>query len=177
MPEGQKTSKIKEIKKTVSDVAEILHQIRIAGVQESFSNLMNTTKIAKEIIEDLRTPEMVKNIENFRLISENINETSAKIQNAVNRLEETGVIDEATGLIKSVKSSLDTFFTSDQGSVNGQDLREMTTSIKEMFKSMRSLVDELRITVAYSKKSGTIHNLEEAVKEVSSIHSDPTSYS
>lgn len=170
MQEGEKNSKIKEIKKFVSDVAEITHQIRIVGVQESFSNIVDTIEIAKGIIEDLKTPEMVKNIENFRLISENMNEASTKIQNAVKRLEETGVINEATGLIKSVKSTMDSFGNSDQGSINGQDLREMTTSIKEMFKSLRSLVDELRITVAYSKKSGIIHSIEETVKEASDIY-------
>ena len=149
---GEK-SKIKEFKETVSDVAEIIHQIRAAGVQESFGNIRDTTNVVKEIISELRTPEMIKNIENFRVISENINEAASKMQDAVKQLEETGVINEATGLIKSVKGTIDSFGNSDQGSINGKDLHEMSVSIKEMFKSVRSLVDELRITVAYSKKS------------------------
>jgi Ni,Fe-hydrogenase III large subunit len=177
MPEGQKTSKIKEIKKTVSDVAEIIHQIRIAGVQESFGNIMDTSRTIKEIVEDLKTPEMVKNIENFRLISENLNEVSTKMQNSIKRLEETGLINEATGLIKSVKSTVDSFGNSNQGSTNGHDLHEMIVSIKEMFKSIRSLVDELRITVAYSKKSGAILSIDETIKEVSSMRSDLKSFS
>lgn len=177
MPEGEKSSKIKDFKRTVSDVAEIIHQVRISGVQESFGNFQYTTNTVKEIIEDLKTPEMAKNIENFRLISENINEAATKIQNSIIRLEETGVIHETTGLIKSVKNTLDLFGNDDQSSTKGQELHEMSTSIKEMFKSIRSLMDELRITVAYSKKSGIIHHMEETVKDASSIRSDLTTYS
>ena len=172
MPEGEKSSKIKDIKKTVSDVAEIIHQIRISSVQESFGNIRYTTNTVKGIIEDLRTPEMVKNIENFRLISENMNEAATKMQDTIKKLEETGIINEATGLIRAVKSTMDLFGNYDQSSIKGQELREMSTSIKEMFKSVRSLLDELRITVAYSRRSGTIHSIEETVKEVSSIRSD-----
>lgn len=172
---GEKSGKIKEFKKTVSDLAEIIHQIRIAGVKESFGNIRDTTSVTKEIIEDLRTPEMVKNIENFRVISVNINEAATKMDNTVKRLEETGVINQATGLIKSVKSTIDLFGNDGTGSsINGHDLHEMSVSLKEMFKSVRSLVDELRITIAYSKKSGTIHSIEETIKEASSIRSDLT---
>jgi hypothetical protein len=131
---------------------------------------MDTAKIVKEIIEALKTPEMVKNIENFRLISENMNQSTTKMQDTLKQLEETGVINEAKGLIKSVKNTMDSFGGSAQGSINGQDLREVSTAIKEMLKSIRSLVDELRITVAYSKKSGTIHSIEETFKEASDIY-------
>ena len=170
MTEGEKTSKIKDIKETVSLVAEIMCQIRTPYVQGSFGKIMDAAKITKEIIEDLKTPEMVKNIENFRLISENINEVSTKMQNTLEQLEETGVINEAKGLIKSAKSTMDLFDGSGKSSINGQDLPEMSTAIKEMFKSIRSLVDELRITVAYSKKSGTIHSIEETFNEASDIY-------
>ncbi len=140
MTDGEKTSKLKEIKETVSGAVEIMHQIRSPGVQESFGNIMDTAKIVKEIIEILKTPEMVKNIENFCLISENMNEVTTKMQNTLKHLEETGVMTEAKGLIKSAKSTMDSFSCSDQ------DLHEMST-IKEMFKSIRSLADELRMTV------------------------------
>ncbi|MBI1829048.1 MAG: hypothetical protein HY222_01430 [Thaumarchaeota archaeon] len=141
MTDGEKTSKLKEIKETVSGAVEIMHQIRSPGVQESFGNIMDTAKIVKEIIEVLKTPEMVKNIENCRMISENMNEVTTKMQNTLKHLEETGTITEAKGLIKSAKNTMDSF------SGSGQDLHEMSNSIKEMFKSIRALVDELRITV------------------------------
>jgi len=141
MADGEKTSKLREIKETVSGAVEIIHQIRSPGVQESFGNIMDTAKIVKEIIEVLKTPEMVKNIENCRLISENMNEVTTKMQNTLRHLEETGVMNEAKILIRSAKSTMDSF----NGS--GQDLHEMSSSIKELFRSVRCLVDELRVTV------------------------------
>ena len=140
MTDGEKTSKLKEIKEIVSCAVKIMHQISLPDIQESFGNVINTAKIAKEIIEVLKTPEMVKNIENFRFISENMSETSTRIQNILKQLEDTGVMSEAKGLIKSSKSTVDSF----NGS--GQDLHEINVAVKEMFKSIRTFVDELKIT-------------------------------
>ena len=53
---------------------------------------------------------------------------------------------------------------------SGQDLREISTVIKEMIKSVRGLVDELKITVIDSKKSGAIHSIEQTVKDASDIY-------
>ena len=147
MIEGEKISKLKGIKETVSGAVEIMHQIRSFGVQESFGNIIYTAKIAKEIIEVLKTPEMVKNIENFRLISENMNDASTKMQNTLKQLEDRGIINEAKGLIRSAKYTMDSFGD------KSQDLHEISTAIKEMIKSISGLVDELKITVIDSKKS------------------------
>jgi hypothetical protein len=73
---------------------------------ESFSKIMETGVIAKEIIKALKTPEMVKNIENFRIITESINKSSTRMQNTLRQLEETGVINETRGLVQSAKSTL-----------------------------------------------------------------------
>ncbi len=141
MTEGEKISKLKEIKETVSGAVEIMHQIRSPGVQESFGSIIDTAKVVKEIIEVLKTPEMVKNIEDFRLISENMNEASTKMQNTLRQLEETGVMNEAIGLIKSAKGTMDSFGD------RSQDLHDISTTIKEMIKSISGLVDELKKTV------------------------------
>src|SRR6267143_4765922 len=109
MTDGEKTSKLREIKETVSCAVEIMHQIRSPGVQESLGNIMGTAKIVKEIIEVLKTPEMVKNIENCRLISENMNEVTTKMQNTLRHLEETGVMNEAKVLIRSARNTMDSF--------------------------------------------------------------------
>ena len=166
----EKTSKLKDIKETVAGAAEIIHLIRTPGVQESFDKIANSAKIIKEIIEALKTPEMVMNIEKLRLISENTNNTSTKIQSILKQLDETGVINEAKGLIKSTKSIIDSFIVNGESSINGQDLHEVSTAIKETFRSIRALVDELRITVTYSKKCGAVHSIEEAVKETYDIY-------
>jgi len=84
--EKRKTSKIREIKETASDAAEIMRQISNPGVLESLNKVKDTAKVVNEIIKGLNTSEMVKNIENFRLISENMNETSTKMDNTVSQL-------------------------------------------------------------------------------------------
>ena len=91
--EERKTSKLHEIKETASDAVEIIRQIGTPGVQESLNKVKETATSVNDIIQSLKTPEMVKNIENFRLISENINEASTKMQSTMQQLHETGVID------------------------------------------------------------------------------------
>ncbi|MFB5614852.1 MAG: hypothetical protein ACE5RI_07110, partial [Candidatus Nitrosomaritimum yanchengensis] len=82
----KKTSKIRDIKETASDAVEIMRHIGTPGVIESLTKVKDTAKVVNEIIQNLNTPEMVKNIENFRLISENMDRASAKMENTVNHL-------------------------------------------------------------------------------------------
>ncbi|MGH1566208.1 MAG: hypothetical protein ACRBB5_02025 [Nitrosopumilus sp.] len=56
-------------------------------VLESLNKVKDTAKVVNEIIKGLNTSEMVKNIENFCLISENMNETSIKMDNTVSQQE------------------------------------------------------------------------------------------
>ncbi len=137
MTEGEKTSKIKEIKETVFGAVEIMRQAGTPEVQESFGKMMDTAMIARQIIEALKTPEMVKNIENFRLISDNINEASTRIQNTLKQLQETGVINEAKGLIKSTKSTVDLFGD------NGQDLLKTSAAVMEILRSIKAAQDTI----------------------------------
>ena len=138
MAQEEKISKVKEIKETFFCAVELMRQIKTPGVLESFGKIMDTGIMAKEIIDALKTPEMVKNIENFRVISENINEASTKMQNTLKQLEETGLINETKELVQSAKSTVDSVTTS-------KDLHEMGISLKDMFKSVKALVDGCRI--------------------------------
>ena len=162
--EEKKTGRIKEIKETVSGAVEILHQFRTPEVQESFGKLVNTATVAKEIIKELKTPEMVKNIENFRLITENINQISARMQNTLDRLEETGVISEAKGLMTTAKGTMESIGRNDK------DLPQLGTAIKEMIGSIKDLADELKITIRASKNSGAAHSIREAIQDASEAY-------
>lgn len=166
----EKTGKIKDIRETVSGAVELIQQLGKPGMQESLGKIMDAAQVAKEIIKDLKTPEMVKNIENFRLISENMNQASARMQNTVRHLEETGVINEAKGLIKSAKNAMDLF------GENSQDLPQMGTAIKEMINSVRDLVDELKMTVIDSKNSGAVQSIKETIKDASDIYKTTVEY-
>jgi hypothetical protein len=146
-----------------------MHQIRTSGVQESLNKVKDTATIVNGIMQGLSTPEMVKNIENFRLISENMNQASTKMQNTMQELKETGVIDEGAELIKSAKSKINSFGDG-EGSINGQDLHDVTTATKEMMESIKELVIELTVTAASSKKSTTIRNVKETINEASDIY-------
>ena len=166
----RKTSKIHDIKQTASNAVEIMRQIGTPGVQDSLNKVKETATIVNEIIQGFKTPEIVKNIENLRLISENMKEASTKMENTLQQLRETGVIDEATELIKSTKDKIDSFDDSGDGSINGQDLRDVSTATKEMLASIKDLMIELKVTVASSKKSETIRNVKETIKEASDIY-------
>jgi len=168
--EERKTSKLHDIKETASDAVEIIRQIGTPGVQDSLNNVKETATMVNEIIQGFQSPEIVKNIENFRLISENLNEASTKMQNTMQQLRETGVIDEATDLIKSAKGKINSFDDGGEGSINGQDLHDVSTATKEMLVSIKDLMIELKVTVASSKKSGTIRNVKETIKDVSDIY-------
>ncbi len=171
--EEKKTSKIHGIKETASDAVKIMRHIGTPEVRESLNKVKETATIVNGIIQDLKTPEIVKNIENFRLISENMNEASTKMQNTMQQLRETGVIDEGTELLKSAKSKIDSFGDG-EGSISGQDLREVSFATKEMLVSIQYLMIELKETVVSSKKSGTINNFNETIKEVSDIYKTTT---
>jgi len=146
-----------------------MHQIRTSGVQESLNKVKDTATIVNGIMQGLSTPEMVKNIENFRLISENMNQASTKMQNTMQQLKETGVIDEGAELIKSAKGKINSFGDG-EGSINGQDLHDVTTATKEMMESIKELVTELTVTAVSSKKSTTIRNVKETINEASDIY-------
>jgi uncharacterized protein YjgD (DUF1641 family) len=105
----KKTSKLHDIKETASDAVKIMRQIGTPGMFQSLSKIKETATVANEIIQVLKTPEVVRNIENFRLISENMNEASTKMQNTMQQLKETGIIDEGTDLVKSARSKIDSF--------------------------------------------------------------------
>ncbi|MDH3676886.1 MAG: hypothetical protein OEQ12_01115 [Nitrosopumilus sp.] len=168
--EERKTSKLRDIKETASDAVEIMRQIGTPGVLESLNKIQETASKVNEIIQSLQTPEMVKNIENFRLISENMNETSTKMKDSMQQLKETNVIEEATEVIKSVKGKINSFSNDDENSISSQDIREVSVTTKEMLVSIKDLMNELTVTVASSKRSGIIRNFKETMKDASNIY-------
>ena len=181
MPE--KEGKLHNIKETASDAVAIMRELGTPGVQESFEVIRETAKIAKEIMETMSTPEWQQNIENFRLISENMNSVSARMDRTTAGLKETGIIDDTKGLINTVRSKMGSFgggggvgadgqqsAAARGGGISGQDLKDLSTSFKEMLEAIKALAWELRLTVEESKKSGTLHNVEETYTEASDTY-------
>src|ERR671915_2385040 len=105
----EKEGKLHDIKETASDAVAIMRELGTPGVQESFEVIREITVTAKEIMETLKTPEWQQNIENFRLISENMNSVSARMDRTTAGLKETGIIDDTKGLINTVRSKMGSF--------------------------------------------------------------------
>lgn len=174
----EKGGKLHDIKETASDAVAIMRELGTPGVQESFEVIREITVTAKEIMETLKTPEWQQNIENFRLISENMNSLSARMDKATAELKETGIIDDAKELITIVRSKIGSLdgggdgqeSAAAGGGISGQDLKELSTSFKEMLEAVKALASELRLTVVESKKSGTVHNMEETFREASDTY-------
>jgi hypothetical protein len=184
MPE--KEGKLHNIKETASDAVAIMRELGTPGVQESFEVIREIAVIAKEIMETMKTPEWQQNMENIRFITENINSVSTRMDKTTTGLKETGVIDDAKGLIKAVRGKMDSFGVGSEGQqsaaaegggggakagISGQDLKDLTSSFKEMLEAVKALAWELRVTVSESKKSGTMRNIEETFREASDTYS------
>ena len=179
----EKEGKLHDIKETASDAVSIMRELGTPGVQESFEVIREIAKIAKEIMETMSTPEWQQNIENFRLISENMNSVSARMDRTTAGLKETGIIDDTKGLINTVRSKMGSFgggggvgadgqqsAAAGGGGITGQDLKDLSTSFKEMLEAIKALAWELRLTVEESKKSGTLYNVEETIREASDTY-------
>lgn len=177
----KKEGKLHDIKETASDAVAIMRELGTPGVQESFEVIREIAVIAKDIMETMKSPEWQQNMENIRIISENMNSVSARVDRASAGLKETGIIDDAKGLISTIRTKVDSFSGEGQqsteegetvrgGGINGQDLKELGTSIKEMLEAVKALAWELRVTIAESKKSGTVYNIEETFREASDTY-------
>ena len=156
--------RLKNIKETASDAVEIIRELGSPDVQESLEKIKETAKVARDVIESLKDPEMVKNIENIRKMSESFENTSTRMENIMNDLNKSGVLDETRETIKSAKNTISSI-----GGSENKNVSEMMDAIKEMVNSISSLVDEVKLTVISSRKEGVIHNTEEAVRETRSI--------
>lgn len=162
------TSKLQDIKETASDAVAILRELGTPGVQETLDKVRDTTMVVKEIMETLKTPEWTQNIDNIRRVVEEMNSSSARMDNTVKQLRESGIIDEAKDLVRSTKNTMDSFNA--KGGAGGQELREMGMAFKEMLESIRLLMDELRATTVELKKSNTLNKIEQAVTDASNTY-------
>jgi CRISPR/Cas system-associated exonuclease Cas4 (RecB family) len=177
--------KLHDIKETASDAVEIMRELGTPGVRESFDIIKETAVIAKEIMETMKTPEWQQNMQNIRIISENMNNASARMDRTTKELKETGIIDDTKDLIKGIKSRMGPsgdskgqqteatgtmITTTGSGSISGQDLKDLSVSFKEMLQSIKALVEELKATMVESKRSGTMHNVEETFREAADTY-------
>ena len=116
------------------------------------------------------------------MISENINSVSARMDKTSSELKGTGIVDDAKDLISTIRTKMGSFSSEGQQSaaggeggggragISGQDLKELSTSFKEMLEAVKALASELKVTVEESKTTGTVHNIKETYREASDTY-------
>jgi hypothetical protein len=96
-------------------------------------------------------------------------------------LKGTGIVDDAKDLISTIRTKMGSFSSDGQqsaaagggggrGGISGQDLKELSTSFREMLEAVKALASELKFTVEESKKTGTVHNIQETYREASDTY-------
>jgi preprotein translocase subunit SecA len=88
---------------------------------------------------------------------------SVRVEDVVKEIKQTGVIDEASITIKSARKII-------ESSENNQNFAEMISTIREMLQSIGGLLEELKITVASSKRKGSIHITKQGLDHVSAFY-------
>jgi hypothetical protein len=154
---------LRDIRDSTSYAAKILHELGSSEVRDSLERIRETATIAQSIIESFKDPQMVKNLENLRITAEAMQNISVKVEDIVKEIKQTGIIDEESTTIKSARKTI-------ESSENYQNLAEMISTIREILQSIGNLLEELKITIASSKKTGTIYTAEEAVREASKTY-------
>ncbi|MDQ4056593.1 MAG: hypothetical protein M3156_04155 [Thermoproteota archaeon] len=154
---------LRDIRDSTSNTAKILHELGSSEVHNSLERIRETAMTAQSIIESFKDPAMVKNLENLRITAEAMQNMSMKVENMVKEIKQTGVIDEASTTIKSARKTI-------ESADSNQNFAEMISAIREMLQSIGSLVEELKITIASSKRTGSIHITKQALDHASAIY-------
>jgi uncharacterized protein YoxC len=152
--------KLSSIRETASDAVEIVRQLGTPGVRESLDTAKEITNTVKEILEIMRTPEWVRNIENISKVVDKMPDMSGKSGD--------GGFGDVKGLVQSTKKVMDDL--SKDGRIKGQDLAELAATFKEMLQSFKALADELTAVAAESNRSGSIRDAKETASSLSSAY-------
>ena len=155
--------RLKNLQHSTSNVLEVIRKLGSPEVHESLKKIHQTTQEAKDIMESLRKPEMVKNFDNIRLTAEAIESTSRRLEASVLEIKKTQILERASETLVAVSGTL-------SSPTNKNNMSEVTSSVKETLVSLKSLIDELRLTVSASKKSGLLSSASEAAKEASDLY-------
>jgi hypothetical protein len=155
--------KLKEIRHTTSDAVEIIRKLGSPEVYGSLEKICQTTQGVKEMMASLREPEMVKNIDNMRLTAEAIENTSKRMETLVVEIKKTGVFEQISETLVAGRNTL-------TSSDNKKMMNDLTSAIKEMFMAITALIDEMKLAVDESKKSGLLYNVDEVGKEASNFY-------
>jgi cob(I)alamin adenosyltransferase len=140
-----------------------LHELGSSEVHNFLERIRETATIAQSIIESFKDRQMMKNLENFHITTEAMQNITVKVEKMVKEIKQTGVIDEASTTIKSARNTI-------ESSETNQNPVEMISAIREMLQSIGGLLEELKITIASSKRTDSIHITKQALDHASAIY-------
>lgn len=123
--------KLKDIMKSPAKAFKILTELGSPGMMESLEKIKEIATTIQEIEDSLKDPPMLKNIENMNLSSEAMQNAAVNIRTIRSELDATGIIEEAR-----IRSAL---------SKEIQNLTDLTTSFKDIARSVKELMDELKL--------------------------------
>ncbi len=146
------------IRETASDAVDILRELRNPEVRDSLRQAKEIADSVKGIVEQLKDPSIVKNIENISRTAESLKSASTSLQSAVDSLNSSGVLSEISGTAKAARNAISVFADTKEG---GEAVRE----VRETIASLRMLIDELRSVASSKPVSEVLHAGREAVED------------
>src|SRR6266516_4088396 len=131
--------RLKDITQAPVKAIKRLTELGTPGMMESLEKIKEIATNIQEIEDSLKTPPMLKNIENMNLSSEAMQNAAVNIRTISSELDATGIIEEAR-----ITSAL---------SKEIQNLTDLTTSFKDIARSVKELMDELKLDSHKSAQS------------------------
>jgi hypothetical protein len=122
---------LRDITKSPAKAFKILTELGSPGMMESLEKIKEIATTIQEIEDSLKDPPMLKNIENMNLSSEAMQNVAVNIRTIRSELGAAGIIEEAR-----ITSAL---------SKKSQNLADLTTSFKDIARSVKELMDELKL--------------------------------
>ena len=123
--------KLKDIMKSPAKAFKILTELDSPGMMESLEKIKEIATTIQEIEDSLKDPPMLKNVENINRSSEATQNVAANIRAIRSELAATGIIEEARNTSALSKKI--------------QNLADLTTSFKGIARSVKELLDELKL--------------------------------
>ena len=123
--------KLKDITNSPAKAFKILTEIGSPGMMESFEKIKEIATTIQEIEDSLKDAPMLKNVENINRSSEATQNVAANIRAIRSELAATGIIEEARNTSALSKKI--------------QNLADLTTSFKGIARSVKELMDELKL--------------------------------
>jgi cell fate (sporulation/competence/biofilm development) regulator YmcA (YheA/YmcA/DUF963 family) len=123
--------KLKDIMNSPAKAFKMLTELGPPGMMESLEKIKEIATNIQEIEDSLKDPSMLKNIENMNLSSDAMQNVAVNIRAIRSELDATGIIEEARNTSALSKKI--------------QNLTDLTTSFKDTARSVKELMDELKL--------------------------------